>query len=630
MEEKLDYKNDFYSAVNQKWINTQHLANDQPYLDNFSELDTSIKCYLSKEVNSWLKYNSYPKNCGVEDFLTFYRQASDFKRREDLGITPILPFLNRYQAMNSFTDYTSQLSELELLGQPNLLPFHLAPDLLNATQYTIWAETPDLTFPDTSFYNQSQNDLLDVWFSCQKELLMKFKLSEAEATDILKKVILFDKKLSKYLVTQDNLVDLEERYNVYKFDDFCQLVPELPLKEFFKTVINDTPDKIIVPQESFWKNFASKVYSQEFWEYLKAKLIYGIITLYSSCLTNDIRLLSDKFRCILLGIDNNEKSFAQSSYDLAQFILGKDLSYWYCKQSISIEDIDNIKELVGLIISKYKAIIVANNSLTIRTKHKILNKLDNLVIQIGGPTRPNLRKRKIHQEQTLVESVNHILGYSASLTWNKWGQKVTREEWDITSFTVDAYYNVQLNKIILPAGILQRPFYSRDYSFIKNLARIGFLIAHEISHAFDKEGALFDEFGSYRNWWTKKDKLYFKTKLKQVEQKYSKLTFKDLDINGTLTLSENIADIAGFFCIEDFVITKFPEKLNIFYREFAELWRIVEREEYLKMLILTDSHLPSKLRVNQLLSNSKKFIETYHVTEKNNMWEAQMDQITIW
>lgn len=627
----MDYKNDFYSAINQQWINNKQLADNQTHLDNFSELNASIDDYFSREINKWFKSGNYPKNYGLEDFLTFYQQASDFEKRERLGVNPILPILNRYQSMNSFKDYISQLSELELLGQPNLLPFHLAPDLLNATEYTIWAEAPGLTFPDISFYsshNKQGESLLDTWLQCQKKLLQEFGLSESEATDILNKVIILDTKLSKYLVT--NQSNFEGRYNIYSFDDFCRLVPELPLKKFFKNIINDTPTVIIVPEESFWTDFASKFYSQELWEYLKAKLIYGIITMYSSCLTNKIKLLADKFRCKLLGIDNTEESLKQAPYDLTQFILGKDLNYWYFKQSLSSKDVKNVKELTNTIISKYKSKIIANDSLTLETKREILNKLDNLVVQIGGPDQPIFRKRKLSLEECLVDSINHILESTALLEWSKWGKKVSRKDWEITSFTVDAYYNAQLNKITLPAGILQKPFYSNEYSFIKNLSRIGFLIAHEISHAFDIDGTLFDEYGSYRDWLDEKDKKYFQIKIKQVKHKYNNLTFKGFNINGISTLSENIADIAGFSCVEDFIVTEFPEKLREFYCEFTKLWRIIEREEYLKMIILTDSHLPNKLRVNQLLSNSQKFIETYQILERNNMWNDPKNQIIIW
>ena len=67
---------------------------------------------------------------------------------------------------------------------------------------------------------------------------------------------------------------------------------------------------------------------------------------------------------------------------------------------------------------------------------------------------------------------------------------------------VNAYYNPQKNLIVFPAAILQAPFYDLHQSSSANYGGIGAVIAHEISHAFDTNGASFDENGSLNNWWT--------------------------------------------------------------------------------------------------------------------------------
>ena len=58
---------------------------------------------------------------------------------------------------------------------------------------------------------------------------------------------------------------------------------------------------------------------------------------------------------------------------------------------------------------------------------------------------------------------------------------------------VNAYYNPQKNLIVFPAAILQAPFYDLHQSSSANYGGIGAVIAHEISHAFDTNGASFDE-----------------------------------------------------------------------------------------------------------------------------------------
>ena len=54
------------------------------------------------------------------------------------------------------------------------------------------------------------------------------------------------------------------------------------------------------------------------------------------------------------------------------------------------------------------------------------------------------------------------------------------------------------NQIVFPAAILQAPFYDLAQSSSANYGGIGAVIAHEISHAFDTNGASFDENGSLK------------------------------------------------------------------------------------------------------------------------------------
>lgn len=229
----------------------------------------------------------------------------------------------------------------------------------------------------------------------------------------------------------------------------------------------------------------------------------------------------------------------------------------------------------------------------------------------------------------MIDNVNHILSNSSRIKWDNLDNSVERNGWSTNSFTVDAYYYAQINKIVLPAGILQEPFYSRNYSFIKNLSRIGFLIAHEISHAFDSEGSSFNKYGNYEKWLPDKDINYFEQLSVQIKRKYEGQQISEYFIDGDLTLSENIADLAGFSCIEEIVSNNYSEELSNFYYSFTKLWRSIERTEYLQMLTLTDSHIPNKLRVNNLLSNSDQFIKLYNICKFDGMWIEPEERIKI-
>lgn len=622
----MDRKDNFYDAINHDWLLNKSLEKNQTHIDNFLECTEKVEHYLYNGINDLLKKQTIPVEYGLENFLIFYHQASNFKKREQLGIEPLVKILERYTSLESFDDYIFKLPEFEESGLPSLLPFHVAPDLLDSSKYVIWVKIPELTFPDSSYYDKQGKEILNIWKNYQKELMKEVGFSDNESENILNKVIELDKLIVNYLSKDTS--NLMDHYNLYSFTDFQKLIPKLPLEKFFNKILGRIPKTFILSEECFWKEFASVLYSDKLWEHIKAKLIYGVISMYSSCLTSKIHKLSTKFRNMLLNISSEEYD-KQTAYNLTQFALGSDLSYWYSKTNISEEDKAFINKLVSIIIKEYKKQISNSARITSIGRKKIIEKLDNLVVQIGGPVERLDGEIKLSIDDSLVDNVNHILSNSSRIKWNNLDNSVERNGWSTNSFTVDAYYYAQMNKIVLPAGILQKPFYSRNYSFIKNLSRIGFLIAHEISHAFDSEGSSFNKYGNYEKWLPDKDINYFEQLSVQIKRKYEGQQISECFIDGDLTLSENIADLAGFSCIEEIVLNNYSEELGNFYDSFTKLWRSIERKEYLQMITLTDPHIPNKLRVNNLLSNSEHFIKLYNICKSDGMWIEPEERIKI-
>ena len=150
----------------------------------------------------------------------------------------------------------------------------------------------------------------------------------------------------------------------------------------------------------------------------------------------------------------------------------------------------------------------------------------------------------------------------------------------------------------LPGGAsCSRPYFDPTRPAVMDYGATGSVIGHEISHSFDDQGALFDADGRLKNWWTKDDFAHFTASAEALVRQYDAYRpFPDLAVNGKLTLSENIADVAGLAAAYDAYRISLGGKEapayqgltgdQQFFLSFAQSWRTKFREPALRQRIV--------------------------------------------
>jgi len=72
------------------------------------------------------------------------------------------------------------------------------------------------------------------------------------------------------------------------------------------------------------------------------------------------------------------------------------------------------------------------------------------------------------------------------------------------------------------------------------------VIGHEVSHGFDDSGSKFGPDGNLKSWWTPEDRAKFEERAACVVSQFNGYEVQPgLNINGRLTLGENIGDLGG-------------------------------------------------------------------------------------
>jgi endothelin-converting enzyme/putative endopeptidase len=186
--------------------------------------------------------------------------------------------------------------------------------------------------------------------------------------------------------------------------------------------------------------------------------------------------------------------------------------------------------------------------MTPATKKKALEKLSTFQVKIGYPDKwKDYSSVKIDRSNYFGDFVAGSK-FAVADDWAQIGKPVNRGRWGMTPPTSNAYYNPLMNEIVFPAGILQPPAFSVNYTDAVNYGAIGVVIGHEISHGFDDQGAQFDSTGKLENWWTPDDLTKFQAKTACVVKQFDSFRIDGpevIHINGKLVLGESIGDLAG-------------------------------------------------------------------------------------
>jgi predicted metalloendopeptidase len=274
------------------------------------------------------------------------------------------------------------------------------------------------------------------------------------------------------------------------------------------------------------------------------------------------------------------------------------------------------------------------------TKAKAKAKLLTLKVGVGYPDRwPDYAGLEVVRGDAFGNAQRaELFEYRRNL--KKLGESVDRSEWVMTPQTVNAVNLPVMNAMNFPAAILQPPFFDPERPLAMDYGAIGATVGHEISHSFDDQGAQFDAAGRLQNWWTAEDLAHFEAAAARLARQYDAYRpFPDLAVNGKLTLSENIADVAGLSAAYDAYRSSMGGASapivdglsgdQQFFLSFAQSWREKIREPALRQQILGDGHAPDEYRADTV-RNIDAWYDAFDVKPSARLYLAPAQRVRVW
>ena len=630
----------FFGFVDGKWYDTAQIPTSQAGVGTYMFMNYPQRIRLQVILDSVSKANNAAGT--IEQKVgDFYASGMDTATINKRGYDPLTPMLSHIDSIADINSLLRFVADEAKVNDVSILSFSVSADNKNSSLNIGHVSQSGIGLPERDYYFKTDPSTLAIQEAYKVYLAKLFELTGTDAATAKKDadvVYSIDRQLASSHKTNIELRDINANYNKMSVAQLAKKQPNMRWPDLLNNLGAKT-DSIDVSQPAYFDklNTLLKSIPVSDWKvYLKA----NSISTYANVLSKPFVDATFEFTKVLSGqaVQKSRGEIMASAVDQS---LGEALGQMYVKKYFTE---DAKKRMLDLVNNLQKAFAVRIGNLdwmSDSTKQKANEKLFAITKKIGYPDKwrdyqnVNIARDKYFENVVAAAAGN----YQFQLA--KLNKPVDKTEWFTTPSTVTAYYNPSANEIVFPAGILQTPYFDDAADDALNYGGIGMVIGHEMTHAFDDQGAQFDKNGNVENWWTKDDYQKFKLKTGQVIDLYNSFTVLDtLHVKGALTVGENTADVGGVAIAYDaFKLTREGQDSTKiggftpdqrFFISVARIWRVKMKDEFLRLWINNNPHSPPMWRVNGPLMNSAHFYDAFHVQAGDKMFLPEEKRLKIW
>lgn len=634
-ESQVRYQDDYYEFINQRLLSRIELAATDAHWDWFGELNAVVSSEMDDIIEELANDGqTYEKGSAEQKIKDLYECVSNMENREATGLGPLNPHMDSIRKASTIAEYVDAMAHLSgEFGFSSIVGgYTVMQDKADSSEYAVYMLYADTLIGKEYVEGENTQEYVDLYLDYINNMLMEFGMSASEAavsTDSIEGLL---RDICASTLTTEQMYDPSITYNVYTAQELQELYTNIDVEKMLQTLRIDGQDKYIVMDVEQAKKINSLLVEENL-QALKDYSTFVLLNDTAEYANERYAKLSDDMKNALYGITESwgdETTWKRLTQDLLPW----DFGMIYVEEHFSAKDKEEVEQMIQRILQEYEVIISRQEWMSPETKKKAIKKLETMQIKIGYPDKWPAAKDMM-QVTPISEGGSLLSNWLVSMqvaiedSLDKIGTKVDRSEWDVTPQTINAMYDPLNNEIIFPAAILQAPFYDSDNSDGANLGGIGFVIAHEVSHAFDSSGALYDENGNYNVWWTEEELEEYNRLSQSIVDYYNKYEMMGVKVNGELTLMENIADLGAMTCITS-IIGDDAQALDEAFGQMTYNWASEDTTSYMLYLLNTDTHSPNKIRVNAVLSSCDAFYKIYDIKETDGMYVAPKDRVGIW
>jgi putative endopeptidase len=639
IDESVRPQDDLFAHFNGKYLDTHEIPADRSQDGAFRKLVDVAEA----DVRTIVEEAASIEGREAQQIADLFASFMDTGRIEKLATEPLLPILKEIANTNDRKALASLLGRRQREAHTSLFGAYIDTDAKDSTRYIVHLYQAGLGLPDESFYKEEQYEEIRTKYVEHLTRMGELAgLPDAKAT--ADTVMELETALAKASWDRVTNRDAEKTYNLYTFKQLKEEAPQFEW-ELWATAMGAPQgalDEIVVRQPSFVID-AARLWSDFPLEQWKAWMTIRAISDCGSYLHDAIVEEGFDFYGRTLSGTPQLRERWKRGISLVEGGLGEAIGRIYVSRHFPAASKDRMVELVDNLVAAYRESISTLDWMSPATRERALEKLGKFTPKIGYPEKWKDYSSLEITDDDLLGNVMRMGAWSTDHEFSKLGKPVDRDEWFMTPQTVNAYYNPQMNEIVFPAAILQPPFFDADADDAVNYGGIGAVIGHEIGHGFDDQGSRYDGDGNLTDWWDEHDRQEFERRANALIEQYNGLHprgLPDNNVNGALTVGENIGDLGGLtIALKAYRISLGGKDAPVIdgytgvqrvMLGWAQVWQAKTRDEEALRRLAIDPHSPPDLRCNAVVTNLDEFHEAFAVKETDSLFTPEDQRVRIW
>ncbi|MBR1635477.1 MAG: M13 family metallopeptidase [Lachnospiraceae bacterium] len=631
---------DYYVAANHDWLVDAELP------AGYSSTGAAVELMLERDEQiQGLMTDDSLTGHDAELIQNLYELWLDWDSRNAFDVSEITKHTDIVKDISTVDELSDYYKSEECLDYGNSIAgFTIGTDNKDSEAYNVELTGTGLSLGDPAEYEEMTENgeaIKKYGDGIASYMLQKIGYSEAEATRLMEEAFDFETKIAKYMMTTEEQYDpsaIEKMHNPITMDELREKSKAYPYADILEAW-GAGSSKLMNLGEPEWLEGLNELYTEENLESIKAYMIRNMASGY-------IRFIDEDSYREYQRLDRERSGITESMSDekTATTFVKQNLSVpmekLYVSRYVADETKEEVTEIIEKSIEVYRDMLSSEDWLSDETRKEAVEKLDALTPYVAYPDKwsdySGLSIGTAEDGETLLSAYEKIDDFLWEKDLAKINTRVDRANWagdgDIDVTEVNAYYDPTANGIYIIAGILGGNFYDADMSYEEKLGGIGAVVGHEISHAFDTNGAQYDKDGNVNDWWGEEDYKAFQDRADKLIAYLSDMVVVDTGekYNGSLVQTETIADIAGLKAMLAIAGEQDDFDYDAFFRSYARTWKDEETREAMLGRVNSDPHAMDYLRVNVIVQQFDEFNDTYGVKEDDNMYLAPEDRVLVW